>query len=172
MSSIEYSRFDGIGDTSSDDSDDGRDQREGEEVSPKTGRAPSAEKERRATVADLLAAQAKVFAAQSAQSELSEMERAQMNANHALSLSTEQHKIEFEVGYPDRLSPYENIYEEERRTSTLPEETMNERGGLPLANRAPTNGTYGIWGHVLPDLLLHTVYYLPAKNEIHLGIDT
>ena len=67
---------------------------------------------------------------------------------------------------------YENIYEEERRTSTLPEETMNERGGLPLANRAPTNGTYGIWGHVLPDLLLHTVYYLPAKNEIHLGIDT
>ena len=67
---------------------------------------------------------------------------------------------------------YENIYEEERRTSMLPEETMMERGGLRLANRAPTNGTYGIWGHVLTDLLMHTVYYLPAKNEIHLGIDS
>ena len=34
MSTIDYSRFDGIGDTSSDDSDDGRDQRrEGKEVS-------------------------------------------------------------------------------------------------------------------------------------------
>ena len=28
---------------------------------------------------------------------------------------------------------------------------------MPLINRAPTNGTYGIWGHVLADLVLHTV---------------
>lgn len=62
---------------------------------------------------------------------------------------------------------YENIYDEERRTSTLPEETVRERDGSVLLNRAPTNGTYGIDKHVLTDLLLHTVIYHPDKNEIH-----
>lgn len=69
---------------------------------------------------------------------------------------------------------YKNIYKEEELTSTLPAETMNERnmGDVPLINRARTNGCYGIWGHALSDLDLHTVYVSDDGKICTLGIDS
>ena len=50
---------------------------------------------------------------------------------------------------------------------------MAERNpGCFLINRAATDGTYGIWGHDLGDLVLHTIYYAPTSGEICLGIDS
>jgi hypothetical protein len=50
---------------------------------------------------------------------------------------------------------YVEIYEMEKKTSNLPEETISERyPGSLLLNRAETNGIYGIWGHMLDDLCL------------------
>lgn len=73
---------------------------------------------------------------------------------------------------------YARIYEEEQRTTDLPIETISEREHRlgteesELKNRAGTDGTYGIWGHVLSDLVLHTVYFNPEENVYFLGIDS
>ena len=68
---------------------------------------------------------------------------------------------------------YEDIYAEEERTTTLPVQTMAERHpGCFLINRAETDGTYGIYAHVLSDLLLHKITYHPDTNELHLHIDS
>lgn len=64
------------------------------------------------------------------------------------------------------------MYKEEKRTSNLPEETCADRFGSSMINRAPTNGKYGIWGHSLGDLVLHTVHYDPTGKVIKLGIDS
>ena len=39
-------------------------------------------------------------------------------------------------------------------------------------NRNRTNGPFGIWGHALSDLDLHTVYYHPRRGFYGLGIDS
>jgi hypothetical protein len=46
---------------------------------------------------------------------------------------------------------YREIYAEEERTRTLPAERLP---GSILVNRPKTNGKYGIWGHVIGDLVL------------------
>jgi hypothetical protein len=46
---------------------------------------------------------------------------------------------------------YREIYAEEERTRTLPAERLP---GSMLVNRPKTDGKYGIWGHVIGDLVL------------------
>jgi len=69
---------------------------------------------------------------------------------------------------------YQDIYNQEAETTTLPIESVAERSGgqCRLLNRAETNGTYGIWGHDLEDLDLHTVHYDPDQQLIWLGVDS
>jgi hypothetical protein len=62
---------------------------------------------------------------------------------------------------------YNKIYDEEEATSDV------EPQYIPgMLNRAPTNGKYKIWGHVLGDLLLHTVSHDPAADLYILGIES
>ena len=63
---------------------------------------------------------------------------------------------------------YQDIFREEQQTSSIPEGTV----GNIIMNRAKTDGTYGIWGHFLDDLMLHTVYYDSMRESIRLGIDS
>ena len=64
---------------------------------------------------------------------------------------------------------YQDIFREEQQTSSsIPEGTA----GKICMNRAETDGRYGIWGHFLDDLMLHTVYYDPLRESVRLGIDS
>ena len=61
---------------------------------------------------------------------------------------------------------YREIYEAEANTSSV--EPTNIPGML---NRVSTNGDYGIWGHDLSDLALHTLYVKDEKY-LTLGVDS
>jgi hypothetical protein len=50
---------------------------------------------------------------------------------------------------------YKRVYEEEAQTSRIAVVPLDQRKGL--INRNETNGKYGIWGHDLSDLVLHTI---------------
>ena len=67
-------------------------------------------------------------------------------------------------------STYQKIYEEEE------ESTQVEPGHIPgMLNRNTTNGKYGIWGHDIEDLVLHTLYVTYRDNAlpyITLGVDS
>jgi len=68
---------------------------------------------------------------------------------------------------------YQDIYEEEERTTTLPvETTANRFPGCHLINRAETDGTYDIHSHPLADLLLYTMSYDPSTAVMQLQIDS
>jgi hypothetical protein len=61
---------------------------------------------------------------------------------------------------------YQAIYAEE-------EGNAPPAGDLPgMLNRATTDGQYGIWGHRLGDLLLHTVGHSAEADLYTLGIDS
>ncbi|AOW02525.1 hypothetical protein LXG23DRAFT_49482 [Yarrowia lipolytica] len=62
---------------------------------------------------------------------------------------------------------YDRVYAEEEETSTVPV------GNIPgMMNRVTTDGNYGVWGHDLSDLALHTVSYNSQKNLFWLGVDS
>lgn len=65
---------------------------------------------------------------------------------------------------------YARIYKEEEESTTVP--VGNEFTNC--LNRNETNGKYGIWGHDLCDLVLHTVYARKDSNGTlyELGIDS
>lgn len=66
---------------------------------------------------------------------------------------------------------YHKMYQEERDTSTLKEEKACERNpNCRLMNRAYTDGIWGIWGHDIDDLMLHTIS--KDKDVWFLGIDS
>jgi hypothetical protein len=69
---------------------------------------------------------------------------------------------------------YQEMYDEEEKSTNLPIESVAERSGgkCHLMNRARTDGKYGIWGHDLSDLDLHTVEYDVDLNLWILGIDS
>ncbi len=73
---------------------------------------------------------------------------------------------------------YQEIYQEERDTSVLPEETCKERserlGGKKcyMINRAQTDGKYGIWGHALEDIVINWVTYYEDKNMCDLALSS
>lgn len=59
---------------------------------------------------------------------------------------------------------YHQIYEEEN--------TADKESNIPgMFNRIKTNGPYGIWGHCIGDLVLHTVEYVDT-NLFKIGIDS
>lgn len=61
---------------------------------------------------------------------------------------------------------YKLIYKDEEETTSI------EPTDIPgMLNRITTNGAYGIWGHNLSDLILHTVY-IDGNNVIRLGVDS
>ena len=64
---------------------------------------------------------------------------------------------------------YHSIYKKEEETTNIRIIPMNERVGL--INRNQTDGDYGIWGHDIDDLYLHTVN-ISEDNVISLGIDS
>lgn len=68
---------------------------------------------------------------------------------------------------------YQDMYKEERETTTEVEETIESRtkGRVKLLNRAETNGKWGIWGHDLSDLDLAAVTSEDGK-EWFLEIDS
>lgn len=54
---------------------------------------------------------------------------------------------------------YKRVYDEENSTTNI------EPGFIPnMLNRNTTNGKYGIWGHVIEDLILELVYYSAAAD--------
>lgn len=61
---------------------------------------------------------------------------------------------------------YDAIYVDESRSSSIPEQNIPG-----MLNRVQTNGKYGIWGHDISDLILHTAYLL-GDNTIELGVDS
>ena len=62
---------------------------------------------------------------------------------------------------------YQRIYDEEDRSSSEPPSLVPG-----LLNRARTQGTYGIWGHVLGDLVLVGVIYEPDSDVWRLQVDS
>ena len=69
------------------------------------------------------------------------------------------------------VKSYRKVYKEEDSSSKI------KAGWIPnMLNRNGTDGKYGIWGHVLEDLMLHTATVNPtsslAKNKITLGVDS
>ena len=63
------------------------------------------------------------------------------------------------------MDQYKKIYEEE-------EEEDGDPGYIPgMLNRAKSNGKYGIWGHDIGDLILHTLY-ICDDDKYALGIDS
>lgn len=73
------------------------------------------------------------------------------------------------------VKKYQKIYEEEEKSTALPIETVEERtkGKSKLMNRATTNGKWGIWGHDIGDLMLHTLSVNDEDPTLYyLGIDS
>ncbi len=62
---------------------------------------------------------------------------------------------------------YHNIYEIEEQTTDKSPALLS--GWL---NRNETNGAYGIYGHMIEDLLLHTLWYDPSTRVVRLGVDS
>ncbi len=62
---------------------------------------------------------------------------------------------------------YQRIYLEEECTSEI-----NVRLIPGTLNRNETNGKFGVWGHTLEDLCLHTIWYDSSTHMCHLGIDS
>lgn len=62
---------------------------------------------------------------------------------------------------------YKRIYKEEDESTQLKVETVNKRSGgtSKLINRAKTNGKYGIWGHVIGDLVFELLAYECHDDE-------
>lgn len=61
---------------------------------------------------------------------------------------------------------YKAIYKQEEETSKV------EPANIPgMYNRNTTNGQYGIWGHDIGDLTIHT-FYIDNNNKITLGVDS
>ena len=64
------------------------------------------------------------------------------------------------------VNAYHRIYDEEENTSPI------KPALIPgMYNRIHTDGNYGIWGHDLGDLVLHTIY-VDKYNVITLGVDS
>lgn len=61
---------------------------------------------------------------------------------------------------------YKFIYDEEEATSKIKSGQISDT----FLNRNQTDGDYGIWGHVLSDLILHTLYV--KGDTLEIGVDS
>jgi len=66
------------------------------------------------------------------------------------------------------ISTYIDIYQAEAKTTV--KEIIPETERSMLKNRNETNGTYGIWGHDLSDLVIERLAYDPATQTLHMFI--
>ena len=65
------------------------------------------------------------------------------------------------------VQAYRDIYDAEDETSKV------KAGNIPgMFNRNTTDGKYGIWGHDIGDLMLHTAYVDEETGIITLGVDS
>ena len=72
---------------------------------------------------------------------------------------TRRQVVEFVIGC------YKRIYKEEDGTTKV------KAGLIPgMVNRNETNGKYGIWGHGISDLILHTLYV--DGNKLSISCDS
>ncbi len=63
------------------------------------------------------------------------------------------------------VKSYKQIYKEEKQSSKI------KAANLPnMYNRNQTNGKYGIWGHDIGDLVLHSLYI--DGNKLTVGVDS
>ena len=73
---------------------------------------------------------------------------------------------------------YQKAYKTEAATSTIkvgqgpPTFDMTKLGPPISLNRPTTDGKFGIWGHYITDLLLHTVYYDTEAGVLTVGVDS
>lgn len=64
------------------------------------------------------------------------------------------------------IKAYKKIY------ATEDEDVGEETGNIPgMLNRASSNGRYGIWGHCMEDLMLHTAY-IEKGGKIRISCDS
>ena len=70
------------------------------------------------------------------------------------------------------VEAYQSIYAEEERTTKGKKNPIDRPFERGLLNRPTTKGRFGIWGHSLDDLVLHTAYLKEDTGEITLGVDS
>lgn len=72
----------------------------------------------------------------------------------------------------DIVKGYQEVYRmEEESTEKEASRMCDEIPGCPLINRGRTNGMFGIWGHFIDDLAIHTVC-LHKNGYVTIGVDS
>lgn len=72
----------------------------------------------------------------------------------------------------DIVKGYQEVYRmEEDSTEKEASRMCDEIPGCSLINRGRTNGMFGIWGHFIDDLAIHTVY-LHKNGYVTIGVDS
>ncbi len=72
------------------------------------------------------------------------------------------------------IDQYKKMYDQEEETSTIKARPIGDtsNGGY-LTNRCTTDGVWGIWGHAIEDLILHSMHQDKKDASLwHLGIDS
>lgn len=65
---------------------------------------------------------------------------------------------------------YHYVYDKEDETTKVPAKLGHQGGAAPVFNRCQTNGRYGIWGHVIDDLIMHTLCHLKFMSRLEVAI--
>lgn len=65
---------------------------------------------------------------------------------------------------------YHYIYDKEDETSEIEGKLGIEGGAAPAFNRCQTNGKYGIWGHVIDDLQMHSLYHIQVIPRLEVAV--
>ena len=65
---------------------------------------------------------------------------------------------------------YHFIYDKEEETTETPAKLGCEGGAAPAFNRCRTNGKYGIWGHVITDLMMHSLHHRMRLPRLEVAI--
>lgn len=72
----------------------------------------------------------------------------------------------------DIVKGYQEIYRmEEDSTVKKASRICDEIPGCPLINRGRTSGLFGIWGHFIDDLAIHTVF-IHENGYVTIGVDS
>lgn len=72
----------------------------------------------------------------------------------------------------DIVKGYQEVYRmEEDSTGKKASRMCDELPGCSLINRGIINGMFGIWGHFIDDLAIHTVY-LYKNGYVTIGVDS
>lgn len=71
----------------------------------------------------------------------------------------------------DIVKGYQEVYRMEESTGEEASRMCDEIPGCSLINRGKTNGMFGIWGHFIDDLAIHTVC-LYKNGYVTIGVDS